>query len=420
MDSVVGLITEYNPFHKGHLYHLEQSKKITHSNFSVVIMSGNFVQRGEPAIVDKWERARMALLNGVDLVIELPVAYSIRSAEYFASGALKLLDSCGIVSHLCFGSEIGDLKKLKSISDILLNESSQYKNMLKDSLGLGVGYAKARELALQNYVSLNCPALYKDLDILHSPNNILGIEYLKALSKLKSSIIPHTFSRIGSSYHEKELSHSIASATAIRNILFKEKNNIELIKPLVPMPTFKVLKEFIALERNFSSMKNFEQILLYLLRLENERTLTRFSEISEGLEYRISEAVKKYNDLDSIIEAIKTKRYTYTRIKRILSFILLRIEKKSFIDFEASGGPQYIRVLGFTSKGRFLLSKMKSKASLPIVTNVGTFLKKSSPIASQMMALDIQASNIYFLSQFSLSNNKTNMDFHTPVIHIDL
>ncbi|MGO1820465.1 MAG: tRNA(Met) cytidine acetate ligase, partial [Senegalia sp. (in: firmicutes)] len=208
--KIVGLVTEYNPFHNGHKYHLERSKYETNCDYSIAIMSGNFVQRGEPAICDKWSRAKMAIDSGVDLVIELPTLYSTMSAEFFSYGAIKILDSLNSIDFISFGSETNDLKKLNSISKILAFEPLEFKYSLKKYLNEGNVFPKARSLALKEILK------DKDLDkIINNPNNILAIEYMKSLIKLKSTIKAHSIKRISSNYNDKNLTGEISSATAI-------------------------------------------------------------------------------------------------------------------------------------------------------------------------------------------------------------
>ena len=187
--KIVGLITEYNPFHNGHLYHLEKSKSITGCDYTVSVMSGNFLQRGEPALTDKWIRAKMAIDNGVDLVIELPTLYACQSAEFFAYGAIKLLDSLNVIDYVSFGSEVGSIKDLKKIASILVNEPKEFKDILRDTLKLGIAFPKARSQALKKYLTLKNITIDNVEDILNNPNNILGIEYIKALLKIDSKII---------------------------------------------------------------------------------------------------------------------------------------------------------------------------------------------------------------------------------------
>ena len=212
MSNVLGIISEYNPFHNGHLHHLIESKKLTNSDYSIVVMSGNFTQRGEVSIIDKWSRAQMAIENGVDLVIELPTIYAISSAENFASGAIKILDSLEIVNFVSFGSECNNISTLQEVTDVLTNEPPEYKTLLTHELSSGVSFPKAREIACTKYLQKNSAeniSLYNN--ILSSPNNILGIEYLKALKKLNSKITPHIINRIESDHNSIDIKNNIGT-----------------------------------------------------------------------------------------------------------------------------------------------------------------------------------------------------------------
>ena len=239
MNKIIGIVSEYNPFHNGHLYHLQKSLQMTHSSYSIAIISGNFTQRGSTSLVDKWVKTEIAIKNGIDLVIELPLLYSISSAENFAEGAIKILDSLKIIDYISFGSESGDISTLNMISDILLQEPETYKNILSQELSKGLSFPKARENALLMYLN----NIQESSNILSYPNNILGIEYLKALKKIKSSIIPVTIKRYEAGYHDTTYSGNIASGTAIRNII---KNN-----------DWNILKKVVALIKN---LKNFQKM----------------------------------------------------------------------------------------------------------------------------------------------------------------
>ena len=220
MNKVLGIVSEYNPFHNGHLLHLAQSKKLTKSNYSVCIMTGNFSQRGDTSLVDKWTKAEMAIKNGIDLVIELPTIYSISSAENFADGAIKILENLGIINYLSFGSEIGDINILDEISEVLYQEPKEFTDLLSMELDRGISFPKARENALKLF--LNNTRRYSN--VLSNPNNILGIEYLKALKKYNSNIIPITIKRDTVEYNSlKPSSDGIASATAIRNLIQRKR-----------------------------------------------------------------------------------------------------------------------------------------------------------------------------------------------------
>ena len=237
MGKVLGIVAEYNPFHNGHLYHLEQSKKLTSSNYTVAVISGNFTQRGSTSLIDKWSRAEMALQSGVDLVIELPLLYAISSAENFADGAIKILDSMKIVDYVSFGSETSNVDVLSQIADILYNEPKEYKSILSNELQKGLSFPKARENALLMYFN----DISKYANILSSPNNILGIEYIKSLKKHKSNIQPISIARFESGYNDITYSENIASATAIRNIV--KNNGFDILKKLLPISNYKILME---------------------------------------------------------------------------------------------------------------------------------------------------------------------------------
>jgi len=404
--KTVGLITEYNPFHNGHLYHLNESKKITECDYSIAIMSGNFVQRGEPAIVDKWTRAKMAVDSGVDLVIELPFIYASQSAELFAYGAVNTLDKLGIVNSLCFGSEIGNIDILKSISSVLVKEPDLYRSYLKNSLDNGNSFPKAREYALVEYFKTsNFNDWHSIKNILTNPNNILAIEYLKAIQLLNSNIIPFTISRLTSNYHDKNLSGEISSATAIRKELFNN-TNIESLSYAIPNSTYLYIKEYLESGKQFNSLNNFSQIITYLIRELGENKLKSIMDIEGGLERRFMRCSEKYFSIDNLIECISTKRYTNSRLKRILIHLLVGLDQETFKQLHKFG-PQYIRVLATNEKGLYLLKEIKKKNTIEIVTKFADYKKFKNPILNRMIELDRKATDIYFLglkSEKSISN----------------
>ena len=252
--NILGLVVEYNPFHNGHLYHLEKSKEITNATHTVAIMSGNFLQRGEPALFDKYTRAKAAVENGVDLVIELPTLFACQSAEIFSHGAICTLNSLNCIDSVCFGSEVGNIDILYTIANILVNEPDDFKVKLKNYLKEGMLFPSARSNALFDYISHNnLVNISKEdlLNILNSSNNILGIEYIKSIIKLDSNIKPYTITRIKSEYNSEQIDSSICSATAIRKSL-KDNNNIELLSNVIPNKTYNVIKD--SIENNFNPM----------------------------------------------------------------------------------------------------------------------------------------------------------------------
>lgn len=416
--KTVGLITEYNPFHNGHLYHLNESKTITCSDYSIAVMSGNFVQRGEPALVDKWTRAKMAVDNGVDLVIELPLIYACQSAEFFAYGAVKILDSLGVVDSICFGSEIGDIQPLDYIAEILNNEPTLFVRYLKNSLALGNSFPKAREYALVNYLKESNSA-YSSIVInaISNPNNILSIEYLKALKKIGSHIKPYTLERKESNYHSKSLSGTFSSATSIREHLLNTYA-LENIIHTVPSYTHVHLKNFLEENKNYNSIDNFSNILLYLLRNSQPEKLKNIVDVSEGLHNRIISCSTEHSSLDDIINCVSTKRFTLTRLKRILIHLLIDIEQNE-LNLLHSYGPQYIRVLGLNSKGFNIIKKAKQHCPLPIITKFADYKKYNNEILNQMILLDKKATDIYFLG-LKKSKMKMNLDYVTsPYVNMN-
>lgn len=390
--NVVGLITEYNPFHNGHLYHLQEAKKITGADYAVVVMSGNFLQRGAPAIVDKHTRAAMALLNGADLVLELPVSYAAGSAEYFAMGAVSLLDKLGIVNSLCFGSECGDIDLLSTIAAVLLDEPKEYRSILQAHLKQGLSFPAARSNALLDYLSDSFQSS-GIMETISNPNNILGIEYIKALKKRNSTIKPYTISRVSSGYHEAELKESISSATALRNSIFKNQNLNEL-RNQVPVSVYKLLEE--KYQKGFPIYANdFSSILKYKLLSETSSSLTDYVDVSSDLALKIMNHLNQYENFHQFADLLKTKELTHSRITRVLFHILLDIKKESLETYIYHDYIQYFRILGFKKDSTLLLNGIKNSASIPMITKLADAKKNLSPSQYAMLIQDVFASDIY-------------------------
>ena len=408
MSKVLGIISEYNPFHNGHLYHLENSKKLTGCDYSIAIMSGNFTQRGSTSIIDKWEKTKMALSNGIDLVIELPVLYSISSAENFADGAIKILNSLGIVDCISFGSETDNINILNNIANVLYFEPIEYKNILAHELKKGLSFPKARENALLMY--LNDIRTYSG--ILSSPNNILGIEYLKALRKYKSEIKPVCVKRFESEYNSTNFSNDIASATAIRSLI--KNKSFDIIKNLVPSSTYSILIENIKNGHIVEDLNIFEKEIIYVLRKMSVEEIANLPDVSEGLEFAIKNAANSCNSIIEFLNIVKSKRYTSTRIQRILLYALLGITKK---DMEISKNTlPYIRVLGFNENGKKLVSEIsKNNPKLKVITSVKKFVDSNkNKNLNMLLNKDIFATNVYTIGFEYDSLN--NLDFKNGLI----
>ena len=408
MEKVLGIVAEYNPFHNGHLYHLNESKKQSDADYSVCVMSGNFTQRGDTAIIDKWSRTEMALKNGIDLVIELPVVYSISSAENFAYGSMSVLDKLGIVDTVSFGSEVGDLTILDSIAEILCTEPKEYVSLLNHELSRGISFPKAREKALLMYLN----DIRKYANVLSNPNNILGIEYLKALRNLKSNLTPMTIKRKDSDYNSTAIKDGFASSTAIRKIITKPSS----LSKVVPEETFSIIDNKIKHGQIVNGLSTFEKEILYKLRIMPVEWIADLPDVSEGLEHAIKNAANSCNNVADLVSLVKSKRYTQTRIQRILLYALLDITKQ---DMENSKkGVPYIRVLGMTENGKQLLSSIVTRnKKLNIITSPKKFMDHSNnKISKSLFAKDMLATNIYTLGYDFES--QSNLDYSTPVVTI--
>ncbi len=410
MSKVIGIIAEYNPFHNGHLYHLQKSLQNTGSSYSIAIISGNFTQRGSTSIVDKWEKTKIALYNGIDLVIELPLLYSISSAENFAEGAIKILDSLKVVDYLSFGSELGNISTLDSIADILYKEPKAYKNILSHELGKGLSFPKARENALLMYLN----DIRKFSNVLSSPNNILGIEYLKALKKFKSNIVPVTIERYNSGYHDTTSNGNVASSTAIRDIL--KNNSWDILRKVVPENTFSILLENIKIGHIVPDLSVFEKEIIYNLRKMSVGEIAILPDVNEGLENAIKNIANSCNSIVEFLNIIKSKRYTNTRLQRILLYSLLGITKKD-MDLSKKISP-YVRVLGFNQKGKYLISEIaKANPKLEIITSVKKYMDTSNNKNSKyMLEKDIWATNVYTIGYEYDSWN--NLDYTHNIVGI--
>lgn len=376
-----GIIAEYNPFHKGHMYHINETKKIA-DNDIVVIMSGNFVQRGEPAMADKHTRAKMALRNGVSLVIELPVEYATGSADVFAKGAVNILDATGIIDTLSFGSERGSTDIFDKISHILNNEPEAFKELIKSYLNRGLSYPSARTKALEEYMSLN-------LDFMNRSNNILALEYIRQLKKLNSSIKPVTVERIVSEYNSRSLSGEISSASAIRSALINK--DLSALNS-IPQNCIDLIKD-----KNIPQLNDYTSILSYILCTRSPSEISEYADITEGLENRILNT--EFNSIDELITKVKTKRYTYSKLQKAILHIILGITKK-----EQQADPKYIRVLGFRKDKKYLLKELTEKASLPVIMNV----KENE----NLLKREIISTDIYNIPL----NKKRGMEYTTPLV----
>lgn len=406
--KITGIIAEYNPFHNGHLYQLEKAKEETGADYLIVAMSGDFVQRGAPALIDKYTRAKMALSCGADMVLELPVLWSTASAEYFSGAGIALLDRLGVVDSVCFGCETPDTAGLLSLAHFLSEETIAYQSALNASLKKGNSYPRAREeavLSVMPEISHRTDIASGDVTtsvspssfslILGSPNNILGLEYCKALYKRGSSIHPVPIQRIGNGYHEESLDSDFVSATGIRSYLNNSMDfysDLAALKAWMPETAFGILEEALTarpllFEEDFSAMLGYKLLL--------SESFEEYADSSMDLSHRICRIKSGYSSIPEFLEHLKTKEVTYTRLSRLLLHILLEIKEKDYSIYRNLDYTPYGKILGFRESATPLLKSLKANSSIPLLT--GPLDKKNllSEDAQALLKKDVFASEVY-------------------------
>ena len=416
--KVIGIIAEYNPFHKGHAYQIETLKKEIKADYVIIAMSGNFMQRGTPALMDKYSRTRMALSCGADLVLEIPVLYATASAEYFAKGGVSLLNGTGVVTHLGFGVEHDTSGILQEIASILLRQPENFQKTLKQELKRGSSFPNARFLALKTCFEGKKISSEQLEDILSSPNNILAIEYLKALSYYDSKIVPIPLLRKGHGYHDTSIENGFCSASAIRNILKQEALNLNMITTAnhlhdtMPEPAYEILKNY---SHPFLYKNDFSTLLHYKLLMESSDMLSVFADSSPDLAARIKKELSAFISWGSFCEHLKTKNITYTRLSRLFLHIILDIHQEMYENFQ---DVSYLRVLGFRKTSTPLLSAIKSQSSFPLITSPADATKILSDNGSRLIGLDLRASDLYRLGLVSKGDNTLKNDYCQPTIRL--
>lgn len=396
-----GIVVEYNPFHNGHLYHLQQTRKKTEADVVIAVMSGQFLQRGEPALVSKYTRTKMALNAGVDLVIELPYAFCTQKAEIFALGAVQILSSLK-VDYICFGSEAGNIDTFKNTISFLSNHETSYNSLIKQYIKKGVSYPKAASLAFHHLA----PNTEADILDMSKPNNILGYHYMKAIQQTGNSITPVTIRRKQAGYHDEDLSDTqISSATSIRKVLWFD-HSLKQIKGHVPEFTYEQLLTFQNKYGNFVYWENLWSFLKYRLIQGEPEELRNIYEVEEGLEYRLQRFAKDSSSFAEFMNKIKTKRYTWTRLQRACLHILTNTKKEWMINKQ----PEYIRILGFNQNGRKFLKEKKEEISLPVIS-------KLSQADQEAIKLDVKASQIY---AFAFQHNQGECIVNEELMHLPI
>ena len=414
--KIAGIVAEYNPFHNGHQYHIEETKKQTGADYIIAVMSGDFVQRGAPAFLDKYERSRAALLGGCDLVLELPVIYSTASAEFFASGAVRLLDGLGICECLSFGSEEGNLKPLHQLAELLTEEPEEYRQILKLHLKSGLSFPAAREKALEEYFLTNVKEMRSNSipSFLKGSNNILALEYLKTLKKISSSMTPVTVLRKNASYHDKELYDEISSASAIRHHLLLERD-ISSISTSVPEATYHSIEETLNRQTGFP---DFDHLTPYLhSALITKQNPENYLDFDKDLANRLSQFPWSTMTFTEIADQLKSRNFTHSRIHRALLHLILGIKNEDFHNQFKRNPIPYGRILGFRRESSLLIKEIGKKGSFPLITKPASIHSNLTPEDDWMWDMDLASSRLYQSIQFQNFGRKLPSAYErTPII----
>ncbi|MBM7647233.1 putative nucleotidyltransferase [Bacillus ectoiniformans] len=380
--KTVGIVVEYNPFHNGHHYHVQEAKRQTGADVVIAVMSGHFLQRGEPALVHKWARTKMALDHGADLVAELPYYFSTQKAEVFSFGAISILQEL-FCDTFCFGSEDGRIEPFIETEKKIQAASASLEPLIHAYMKEGYSFPKAQTLARNQVFSEGLP-----LD-LSQPNNILGYHYVKANNMLNANMTPYTIKRQAADYHETELgSGTIASATSIRKQLISSgSDHVEPIAAYVPKAVSQQLQDYLTTYRVFHTWERYWPFLQYRLITSTPQDLSLIYEVTEGIEHRLKEAAHHSKSFNEFMEAVKTKRYTWTRIQRMLVHILTNTSREEML--ARSKEVEFIRLLGMNTKGRNYLNTIKKDCRLPIISKASAHKK--------LLAQDLKATEVYAL-----------------------
>ena len=391
--KVLGIIAEYNPMHTGHIYHISKAKEITGCDTVIVIMSGSFTQQGNIAIINKFERAKQAIQNGVDLVLEIPSAFASSDAGNFAYKSVSILNDLN-VDAICFGAETDNIERLKLISETLIYKDKEIWIEIKNELKKGISFAKARNNSLNKFLNED------DINIILSPNNILALEYLKTLKILNSNIIPFAIHR-ESNFNSHILENCYTSSTSIRKAL-ENKCNLNDIQKYIPENVSKYLKNNKIIFNN-----DFFEILKYKIISMNENDLKEINGVSEGIENKLKKEICNSYSYDEFLFKIKSKRYELSRIKRILVNILLNKYKDDF-NLLKENNSNYAHILAFNHDKKDLLSHISNTSNIPVISSLNnktlSYLNKYQKLS---LDIDIYASNIYSM----LINQKINKDY---------
>ncbi|WP_028782670.1 nucleotidyltransferase [Thalassobacillus devorans] len=377
-----GLVVEYNPFHYGHLHHLEQSKHETNADCMIAVMSGPFLQRGEPAITDKWSRARAALESGIDLVIELPALFAVEHSDLFSKGAIMTLKELGI-DALCFGSEHGNIESFTKAADVYQNHQESFDASLHEGLAAGRSFPEAARSA---YQSIGLTEGEVDLS---KPNNILGFSYVKQLRNYAPDVKATTIQRINNDYHDENITGNIASATSIRKELLREANMTEEAAGTLPESTQHMLLDYKHKTGMWHHWEFYFPFLHYRILTMSKQELRTIHTVEEGLENRLKRVAKQANSFQELMEGMKTKRYTWTRLQRMFTHLLCNNKAEEAQSLLSMEKVPYVRILGMNATGQEYLKKARKHAEVP-------FINQIQQLDEQLLAVDERAANAYY------------------------
>jgi predicted nucleotidyltransferase len=401
--KATGIVVEHNPFHNGHFYHIKESRNKTAADIIIAVMSGNFLQRGEPSLVDKWTRSEMALKAGVDLVIELPYVFATAQASDFARGSIALLEALGC-DAFCFGSEEGTIEPFTNTYEVITSQQQTYQKLIKQYMKLGYSYPKALNQAYAEITNDNNLQLVD----LSKPNNILGYHYVEAANQINARMKPFTIQRIIANYHDEvDESQSIASATGIRKAIFEE-GSIDALTNFMPQTSLDLLLKWKESVGVFGSWPQFWPLLRFTIIRSSLNELASYAEVTEGIENLIYEAAIKSETFEEFMTHVKSKRYTWTRIQRMLTHIYTGF---TWDALKSHPNPTYLRVLGMTHEGQKYLNQKKKSLSLPLVS-------RAAATKDSLLDLDIRATDLYQLGlQSPEIERPIGLDYRkTPII----
>ncbi|KGX93278.1 hypothetical protein N781_12785 [Pontibacillus halophilus JSM 076056 = DSM 19796] len=401
--NATGLVVEYNPFHNGHAYHAQQAKEQIGNDCTIAVMSGNFLQRGEPSIIDKWHRAEAALREGVDLVVELPYVFAVQNSDLFAKGALLTLDALG-TDAVCFGSEQGSIAPFLEGYDAMEQYKDLYEETVRNQLDKGLSFPEASRYGYEQI------GLTSDEFDLRKPNNILGFGYVKAIKDLHLSIKPTTVQRIHNDYHDEEIRHTIASATSIRKELLQAGTMTQRAKSALPESSVHALQSYRERTSCWHSWEHYFPFLQYRILTMSVDELSEIAGVEEGLQHRIYETIRIADSFEEWMTAMKTKRYTRTRLQRMATHVLTHTKKEDLLSLQQLNEVPYVRILGMNALGKSYMRQVKKEASVPLLTQPQQF--EHSYLTIEERAMDAYLSSL----PPSLRKERRKREFQPPIL----